>query len=643
MPSSPPQPESDRPGRSPPRGLAVIAAGVEPPRTTWTPGGGIAVAAACGSGGPVRSGALVGPPTTEYGRPSRRSAPGEVAGGDRGADVRAADGLAVERERRDDDDVEAEVPAERRDRLGRPARARSRTPRRASSGSPASRRARRSRRRTRRTASRAARCRRSATTVTATPAASSRSRRSSGSHSSGGAVPVRISSGWWSNVITAGARRARRRPRRARSSRYAWPRCRPSNTPTTTNSRPTDGSSASMPVDDAHRGSRGGRIFVGAIRGALAPADADDRARGVDEPQRRSPSGGRAAPAAGRTKRPWPASRDLGRRERDGRDRLEAGVDGSRSARIAVRAVGRGALADRVERVGALESERAARGPHQRAEVGAASRAARRGRARAPGCTSPRSTRRRRRRSAARGRVSSHSRRSSALDHDVARRQLDGLARARHLVGAPAADLDRPSTPAGAGAARRGTPRAPPRRPRAIGAGPSTGVSSPSRSSVVDVAPKQTVARYALSSREVVLDEPRRAAQEQRQHARRRTGRASRRGRSAASRRGGGRARRRRARSGPAGLATTRTPSHARARPAGGARRSGRRGRETASASRSASARTRRARLVERRRRPSRPPRARARHRRTRRSGPSRRRRRASSAPRAASPSARPP
>ena len=51
------------------------------------------------------------------------------------------------------------------------------------------------------------------------------------------------------------------------------------------------------------------------------------------------------------------------------------------------------------------------------------------------------------------------------------------------------------------------------------GGGASTGVSSPSRSSVVDVAPKQTVARYALRVAEVVLDEARRAAEVERQHA----------------------------------------------------------------------------------------------------------------------------
>ena len=54
-----------------------------------------------------------------------------------------------------------------------------------------------------------------------------------------------------------------------------------------------------------------------------------------------------------------------------------------------------------------------------------------------------------------------------------------------------------------------------------VGAGPVAGVSSPSRSSVDDEAPKQTVARYALPIGEMELDDPRPAAEEQRQDARR--------------------------------------------------------------------------------------------------------------------------
>ena len=80
------------------------------------------------------------------------------------------------------------------------------------------------------------------------------------------------------------------------------------------------------------------------------------------------------------------------------------------------------------------------------------------------------------------------------MDGHLALGELDRLAGAGHRVGAAATDLDR---------AVCGRPlRIVPVRPGSaastaarVGAGPSPGVSSPSRSSVVDEAPKQTVAR----------------------------------------------------------------------------------------------------------------------------------------------------
>ena len=74
-------------------------------------------------------------PVIVTGRPSSRAAPSKSPADDRGRGSRAPDLVAVERERRDDDDVEP-VPRARA-RRGSPASrvARSRTPRRASSGS----------------------------------------------------------------------------------------------------------------------------------------------------------------------------------------------------------------------------------------------------------------------------------------------------------------------------------------------------------------------------------------------------------------------------------------------------------------------------------------------------------------------------
>ena len=207
----------------------------------------------------------------------------------------------------------------------------------------------------------------------------------------------------------------------------------------------------------------------------------------------------------------------------------------------------------------------------------------------------------------------------------------------------PAADLDRrvrraacwscsPRKPVERGLERRRA-WAPGRRPAS--ARRRDRPSSTSRRST-------TVARYDLSSREVVLDEPRGAA----------------RGTAAARREANGSsvppcpirrvwARRRTSATtscdvGPAGLATTRTPSIPGASgwrgTASGGRAGGRRRRRAARPRRGRGGVPRRAAP-----RPSRPPRARGRPHRTRRSERSRRRRPASSAPTGASPSARPP
>ena len=81
------------------------------------------------------------------------------------------------------------------------------------------------------------------------------------------------------------------------------------------------------------------------------------------------------------------------------------------------------------------------------------------------------------------------------MDRDLALGELDGLAGPRHRVGPSAADLDRAVGGRSLRRWRRGTPASAASTAARVGAGPSDGVSSPSRSSVVDEAPKQTVAR----------------------------------------------------------------------------------------------------------------------------------------------------
>ena len=106
------------------------------------------------------------------------------------------------------------------------------------------------------------------------------------------------------------------------------------------------------------------------------------------------------------------------------------------------------------------------------------------------------------------------------MDRDLARRQFDGLAGTGHRVRAATADLDRAvgRRPLRDRAGQPGECRLD--RRLASGPGPSAGVSSPSRSSVVDDAPKQTVARYALRSPRWYSTTRVAVAEEDRQHAR---------------------------------------------------------------------------------------------------------------------------
>ena len=153
-------------------------------------------------------------------------------------------------------------------------------------------------------------------------------------------------------------------------------------------------------------------------------------------------------------------------------------------------------VAQRLERDGVLEPEAARGGPDQRAEVRAAAERlaevagerpdVRPGRARDVDDGDR----------AAPGPLPSHSTSVDGVDRRRraarARRRLAG---ARQLVRPPALDLDGAvvgrDLPMRAGERRR----APPRPASRSGAGPSTGVRSPSMSSVVERSPKHIVAR----------------------------------------------------------------------------------------------------------------------------------------------------
>src|SRR5690242_5603562 len=110
--------------------------------------------------------------------------------------------------------------------------------------------------------------------------------------------------------------------RRSSASRYSWPRWMPSNTPTTATSLPSDGCSASVPSTTS----------IGLARqdlrrrdaGALAPTNANDRAVGVDQPQRHVRRGAREA-CRGTNETTLGSILDLGRREGHCWQGLEAG------------------------------------------------------------------------------------------------------------------------------------------------------------------------------------------------------------------------------------------------------------------------------------------------------------------------------
>src|SRR5262245_27371338 len=195
------------------------------------------------------------------------------------------------------------------------------------------------------------------TTVPGTPAASRRSSRSAGSRSNGGAFPVRISSGWLSNVTTAGRAPRASAPATRCSRRYWWPRWSPSNTPTTTKIGPRSAVRASMPWTTAMRPGRAASGIGGDrlrsdtaealehLRGGdpspVARPDADDRAALVEEPDR-GPFG-QARDPRGRTDEAALAGiANLVGRQHDGGQAIEAGIGGEEQRREGIRAIGGG-------------------------------------------------------------------------------------------------------------------------------------------------------------------------------------------------------------------------------------------------------------------------------------------------------------
>ena len=262
-----------------------------------------------------------------------------------------------------------------------------------------------------------------------------------------------------------------------------------------------------MPVDDVHarrQPTRDGRARrrrpapTKHLVGREPPGDAVAIATSAPSGSARAGSARRRSgrPAAGRTNWPRAIGRDLRRSvsATTGKASRPASI-GRRSGSEPGRAVG-GRGPDRRR---ARSASSSVNGPDavrvERAEVGARSRAA-----------SPRS------RASARtyvpaehatsttaigrsGSVSSHVDEVERVDRHLARRELDGLARPRQRVGAAAADLDRAVGRRELRDRAGRTRPAPPRPPRASAPARRPGVSSPSRSSVVDDAPKQTVAR----------------------------------------------------------------------------------------------------------------------------------------------------
>ena len=402
----------------------------------------------------------------------------EVAGGDRARGCPSSARAAPSRVNCGDDlDVVAELAPERGDGLRRAARARSRRPNRASSGSPRGRRDRRCGGRTRRTASRAGRRRRSGrpSPRRRPPRAAPGARRDR--TAAAAPRPCRISSGWWSKVITGGPRVVGRRglatscveqvvvaamepvehadddeqaPERRRRAR----RC------------PVDATRHRPAVSST------GRIFVGAIRVPSRRPMPDDRARRHRRGAAAMPSGvaaharprdGRTGPGRHRRSRPSSARppgcasspvSDGSRRRADARPgRPRPRRRGSSSSEWAPSSAnGPLAVAYRAPRYAPVPS----RSPRSRASARTYVPAEQRTSTMAIGRAGSRS---------------SHSRRSSGLDLDAPRRQVRRLARARHGVGPPAADLDRRVRGRPLELRRRGTPRARPSTCSRVGAG----------------------------------------------------------------------------------------------------------------------------------------------------------------------------
>ena len=323
-------------------------------------------------------------------------------------------------------------------------RARGRTPRRASSGSPPARPARGSARRTRRTASSAGPRRSAGRPSTSTPAVASRSSRSAGSHRSGGAAPTRISSGWWSNVMTAGcARRAaaasrrgaragrrgrdggrRRRRRRRRAGRVGRERVEPS---TTSHRR-----DVSRPAADRAPGRRSGvdEDLVGCEPAARRQCAIATSA----PPASREPVVGRAGPRQAAPRPDELAAGDGRTRSRQRHDRaaLEPRVDRpqERQRDPSGRSVGRGRRGRASSETASSSVNGPARGPGQRPEVGGVAERLAEVAGDAPGCTSRPSSRPRRSRSVGPDRRRPSRRRSSACDRDRPRRS-SGVSPAR--------------------------------------------------------------------------------------------------------------------------------------------------------------------------------------------------------------------
>src|SRR5258706_7041557 len=155
--------------------------------------------------------------------------------------------------------------------------------------------------------------------------------------------------------------------RRSSPSRYSWPRWRPSNTPTTTNSRPCEPSSAPVPGTTITAAASVLEDLRRCDPCALTPAHAHDRACLVEEAERHAirsipePGGRPNESALGRVG-------DLLARERDRGHALETLVRRQEERADAVGAPRRRGIADRVEGSGTVEPKRPAGRSNERPE-----------------------------------------------------------------------------------------------------------------------------------------------------------------------------------------------------------------------------------------------------------------------------------